>query len=307
MTSEVSENSDIPLLTMVSYPNKYTRFTRRGSMLHELVEEWALWQKAGRRAERTVEERCRVVGNLLEESGADPVTVKPMQIARWMTTHEEWSQSTAATYHSYLMSFFKWLQMMDYRDNNPMHKLQGPRRPERSPRPVADDDLIRLLNVRMNHRTKVMIMLGALAGMRVSEIARVKGEDIDLVAGRIHILGKGSKRNWVPLHPLLIAIAETMPKQGIWFPGNSRRPGLPIRSKSCSDVIGLAMRRAGVRGTPHALRHWYATTLLSDGADLRTVQELMRHSSVQTTQVYTQVPDARRNDAVGRLDPFRAA
>lgn len=308
MSSDFNQSSDTSHLAVVESANKYTRFARRGSTLHELVGEWALWQRAGRRSPRTVEERSRVISSFLEETGADPVTAKPMDIARWLTTHEEsWSQSTAATYYSYLMSFFKWLQMMDYRDNNPMHKVQGPRRPERSPRPVADDDLIRLFNVRMNHRTKVMIMLGALAGMRVSEIARVKGEDIDLAGGRIHILGKGSKRNWVPLHPLLIEIAETMPKQGIWFPGNCRRPGLPLRSKSCSDVITLAMRRAGIQGTPHALRHWYATTLLSDGADLRTVQELMRHSSVQTTQVYTQVPDARRNDAVGRLDPFRAA
>jgi integrase/recombinase XerD len=197
--------------------------------------------------------------------------------------------------------------MMDYRSENPMYKLQTPRRPERSPRPVADSDLIRLLELRVRRRTKVMILLGALAGLRVAEIANVKGEDIDLDANRIHVIGKGGKRAWVPLHPILIEVAKAMPPDGHWFPGNCRRPGLPIRSKSVSDIIGQAMRRAGITGTPHSLRHWYATTLLSDGADLRTVQELMRHSSVQTTQVYTQVPDSRRSAAVGRLDPFRAA
>jgi integrase/recombinase XerD len=67
------------------------------------------------------------------------------------------------------------------------------------------------------------------------------------------------------------------------------------------------MRRAGVAGTPHSLRHWYASTLLDDGADLRTVQELLRHTSIQTTQVYTKVRDERRVSAVDRLDPFRAA
>lgn len=276
-------------------------------MQHPLVEEWALWQRAGRRATRTVEERCRVIGQFLSETGVDPLNSKPMDVARWLSEHEEWGQSTAATYYSYLMSWHKWLVMMDHRSENPMHRTQTPRRPERSPRPVADDDLIRLLNTRVRHRTKVMIFLHALAGLRVSEIARVKGEDIDRSANRIHVLGKGSKKAWVPLHPLLAELAETMPKTGWWFPGNSRRPGQPIRSKSVSDIIGNAMRRAGIQGTPHALRHWYATTLLNDGADLRTVQELMRHSSVQTTQVYTQVPDARRNEAVGRLDPFRAA
>jgi len=279
----------------------------RAGELSPLVEEWAVWQRAGRRSQRTVEERSRVIQQFLSESGVDPLASKPMDVARWMSEHEEWSQSTAATYYSYLMSWHKWLVMMDYRSENPMHKTQTPKRPERSPRPVADTDLVKLLNVRTHHRTKVMILLGALAGLRVAEIARIRAEDIDLGARRIHITGKGNKRAWVPLHPLLVEVAEKMPKVGHWFPGNSRRPGESIRSKSVSDIIGQAMRRAGIQGTPHSLRHWYATTLLGDGADLRTVQELMRHSSIQTTQVYTQVPNARRNDAIDRLDPFRAA
>ena len=280
----------------------------RGTLeLDPLVGEWALWQQAGRRAKRTVDERARVIMQFITEAVVDPLTAQPMDIARWLSMNGHWSNSTAATYFSYLMSWHKWLVMMGHRAENPMYKLQTPRRPDRSPRPVADDDMVRLLNLRMHHRTRVMILLHSLAGLRVSEIARVRGEDIDLAASRIHVMGKGGKQAWVPLHPILIEAAATMPKTGWWFPGNSRRPGESIRSKSVSDIIGQAMRRAGIQGTPHALRHWYATTLLSDGADLRTVQELMRHSSVQTTQVYTQVPDARRNDAVGRLDPFRAA
>lgn len=277
------------------------------SDMHPLVQEWALWQRAGRRARRTVEERSRVITRFLAESSADPLRSTPMGIARWISGHEEWSQATAATYYSYLVSWHKWLVMMEHRTDNPMHKLVTPRRPERSPRPLADHELLRLLNLRMHQRTQVMILLGALAGLRVAEIARVRGEDIDRSAGRIQVLGKGRKKAWIPLHPILMATVERMPTHGWWFPGNSRRPGEPLHSKSVSDNIGQAMRRAGIRGTPHALRHWYATTLLSDGADLRTVQELMRHSSVQTTQVYTQVPDSRRHHAVDRLDPYRAA
>lgn len=279
----------------------------RGVTMHPLVQSWAVWQRAGRRAKRTVHERCRVITQYLNETATSPVDSDAMTVAGWMTAHEEWSQATAATYYSYLMSFHKWLVMLDHRTDNPMYKLQTPRRPERTPRPVADNDLIRLLGIRMHHRTRVMILLAALAGLRVSEVAKVRGEDIDLASDRIYVIGKGSKRAWVPMHSILMDVARDMPQLGWWFPGNCRRPGQPIRSKSVSDVIGGAMRRAGIQGTPHSLRHWYATTLLSDGADLRTVQELMRHSSVQTTQVYTQVPDARRIAAVARLDPYRAA
>lgn len=275
--------------------------------MQPLVGEWAVWQQAGRRTARTVEERTRVINQFLTETGVEPLSSTPMDVVRWMAAHDEWGQSTAATYYSYLLSWHKWLVMMDYRSENPMHKTQTPKRPERCPRPVADTDLVKLMSVRTHRRTQAMILLAALAGLRVSEIAKVTAEDIDLGSRRIHITGKGGKRAWVPLHPILVDVAATMPTSGFWFPGNSRRPGQPIRSKSVSDIIGQAMRRAGIQGTPHSLRHWYATTLLSDGADLRTVQELMRHSSIQTTQIYTQVPDARRTDAVDRLDPFRAA
>ncbi|BDC71103.1 tyrosine-type recombinase/integrase [Prescottella equi] len=66
------------------------------------------------------------------------------------------------------------------------------------------------------------------------------------------------------------------------------------------------MRRAGLQRTAHRLRHWYGTTLLDDGADLRVVQELLRHASLSTTQIYTKVPDGRRRTAVKALDPWRA-
>ncbi|WP_234897236.1 tyrosine-type recombinase/integrase [Mycolicibacterium vanbaalenii] len=188
-----------------------------------------------------------------------------------------------------------------------MIKIASPRYPERVPRPVSDDDLIRLLCTPMHHRTRVMILLAALAGMRVAEISKVRGEDVDVTTPRLFVIGKGGKRAWIPLHPLVVDVALTMPRRGWWFPANSRRPGNHVHAKSVSDIIGQAMRRAGARGTPHSLRHWTGTTLLDDGADLRTVQELLRHSSVANTQIYTRVPDQRRHDAINRLDPFRAA
>jgi integrase/recombinase XerD len=274
---------------------------------HPLIVDWELWQLAARRSERTVEERIRVISQFADELGSSPVTAQPIEIVRWLARHSDWSESTNATYHSYLRSWFAWLCIMDHRTDNPMLKLASPRYPDRVARPVSDDGLIRLLTMRMHHRTRVMILLAALAGLRVSEIAAVRGEDIDVSKPALYVKGKGGKRNALPLHPLLVEAALTMPRRGWWFPGNSRRPGYPIRSKGVSDNIGNAMRRADVLGTPHSLRHWFGTTLLDDGADVRTVQELLRHRSLATTQIYTKVPDGRRVDAVGRLDPWRGA
>lgn len=265
-----------------------------------------LWQLAARLSEQTVSERLRVIAQFAEElPGTTAAAAQPLDIVRWLARHREWSASTAATYYSYLRAWFTWLNVMDYRGDNPMVKLAAPRYPERVPRPVGDNDLLRILTAPMHHRTRVMILLASLEGFRVSEVARTRGEDIDVKTPRIYVIGKNGKRSWLPLHPLLVDAAATMPARGWWFPANSRRPGDHVHPKSVSDIIGGVMRRVGARGTPHSLRHWYGTTLLEDGADLRTVQELLRHKSVATTQIYTHVPDERRHSAVQRLNPFR--
>lgn len=266
-----------------------------------------LWQLAARLSEPTVTERVRVIAQFRVESPNGAMAAQPLDVVRWQAKHTEWSASTAATYHSYLRAWFTWLNLMDYRADNPMAKVASPRYPERVPRPVTDDDLIRMLTTSMHHRTRVMILLAALAGLRVSEIARVRGEDVDIKAPRLFVVGKGGKQAWLPLHTLLVEAALTMPARGWWFPANSRRPGDHVHGKSVSDIVGGVMRRVGARGTPHSLRHWCGTTLLEDGADLRTVQELLRHKSLATTQIYTKVPDERRHAAVARLDPFRGA
>lgn len=272
-----------------------------------LLQEWMLWQLAARRSEATVTERIRVVAQFTVESPTGAYAATAVDIIRWMGKHTEWAPATAATYHSYLRAWFKWLCIMEYRGDNPMVKIAAPKYPERTPRPVSDDDLMRLLLTRMHHRTRVMILLAALAGLRVSEIARVRGEDIDVSTPRMFVAGKGGTRKWLPLHPLLVDIALEMPRRGWWFPANATRPGDHVHAKSVSDIIGNAMRRAGARGTPHSLRHWTGTTLLDDGADLRTVQEILRHKSVSSTQGYTKVTDQRRHQAVNRLDPWRGA
>lgn len=272
-----------------------------------LLQDWMLWQLAARLSDVTVSERIRVVSEFADEIQCAPARAEPIDVIRWLGHHTEWSASTAATYHSYLRAWFKWLCIMDHRADNPMVKLRAPRYPQRFARPVSDDDLIILLTTNMHHRTRVMILLAALAGLRVSEIARVRGEDIDISTPKIYVFGKGRTKNWLPLHPLLVDVALDMPRRGWWFPANSRRPGDHVHSKSVSDIIGNTMRRSDVRGTPHSLRHWIGTTLLDDGADLRTVQELLRHASVATTQIYTKIPDVRRHEAINRLDPFRAA
>lgn len=270
------------------------------------ADDWKLWQVAQRLSRRTINERLRVIRQLHEETGIQPIDIAAIDIVEWVAEHDgDWSDSTAATYSSYLASWFKWLQLVDRRVDNPMIKVGTPRVPEREPRPVADADVIKLLQTRMWTSTRRMILLALLAGLRVHEIAQIRGEDFDFNARLLWVKGKGRKVKSIPLHPILVEVASEMPGAGWWFPMRGFESEHML-SKSVSDVIGRTMRRAGIRGTPHALRHWYASTMLDNGVDIRVVQELLRHKSLATTQIYTKVPDGQRHQAIAGLDPWRA-
>lgn len=270
------------------------------------ADDWKLWQVAQRISRRTFEERLRVIRLLHAETGIQPIRIDALNIVEWLADHDDdWSDSTACTYTSYLTAWFKWLQLTDRRIDNPMVKVGTPRAPDREPRPVSDADVVTLLRARMWTSTRRMILLALLAGLRVHEIAKIRGEDVDFNTRMLWVKGKGKRLKSVPLHPILIEIASEMPSAGWWFPMRGQESEHML-SKSVSDVIGRTMRRAGVRGTPHCLRHWYASTMLANGVDIRVVQELLRHKSLATTQIYTKVPDGRRHEAIATLDPWRA-
>ncbi len=224
----------------------------------------------------------------------------------WFNDHDEWSRNTAAQNFSSLRLWFGWLVAEGHRTDNPILRMSKVTMVRGEPRPISDAELRRLLTLpRLHQRTRAMVMLAAFAGLRVAEIARVKGLDVDLNLRRpvIWVHGKGGTHKSVPLHPLLVRVAQTMPRQDWWFPSENN-PDKPMRPESVSSGIGRAMRRAGVSGTPHALRHYFGSSLLANGADLRTVQECMRHASIVATQVYTRVPDDRRFEAIATLNPL---
>jgi len=274
-----------------------------------LIGAWRTWQLAQGLALRTVDERCRLVHRMAVEVAADPVSVGYDELVEWMATHDgaharAWGASTRSTYHSALRAWFTWLVRMGHRIDDPMVKVGSPRPPRRQPRPVPDQHLPRLLASRMHHRTRVMILLACYAGLRVHEIAKIRGEDFDLIGRELTVKGKGGVVRQIPLAAELGEVAGTMPRRGYWFA--SHRGQGPLRATSVSTIISHAMRRAGVPGTAHALRHWFGTTLVDDGADLRTAQELLRHASLATTQIYTKVSDRSRREAIDRLDVRRA-
>lgn len=272
-----------------------------------LVDEWETHQLAQGLSPRTVDERSALLRRLRNGTNTDPATITAAVLIRWIA-ERTWGPSSRATYDSYLRSWFTWLVDEGHRTSSPMPRRK-PKAPRRHPRPITDAHLRRLLTTRMHRRTKVMILLAAFAGLRVHEIAKLRGEDVDLIAGQLFVVGKGGVPGTVPLHPLIAAVSATMPAHGWWFPtytGNRNGPVGPILGRSVSSIVSAAMRRAGIpRGTAHRLRHWYATHLVDGGTDLATAQSLLRHASIATTQLYVLVGEGKRVEAVHRLNPWR--
>lgn len=131
-------------------------------------------------------------------------------------------------------------------------------------------------------------------------------DDVDLESHTLKVVGKGGRTDYLPLHPMVQQLALTMPT-GWWFPARRGRDG-HIKGQSVSDLLTHARKRAGIADrslTGHSLRHAFGTELVRGGANIRAVQELMRHSSLQTTQRYTQVLDEDRRNALSVL-PVRA-
>lgn len=274
-----------------------------------LTLAWLTAQRAEGIAPTTLGERMRVMARFTEHLAAEPELATTDQIAEWFSIHfDTWGPATKSSYYGHLRAFYVWLVRMDHRTDDPMAKIKRAKVPRTQPRPVPDEHMPRLLAAAGRRRTKAMILLGALAGLRVSEIARVRGEDFDLLGGTLRVLGKGGVVAFIAVHPLLAAAAAQMPQRGPWFPTRTgNRSGRDcILGRSVSTIIGHTMRRACVPGTAHSLRHWFGTTLVDDGTDMRTVQELLRHASLQTVQIYTRVRKAKKAEAVGRLDPYRS-
>ena len=213
------------------------------------------------------------------------------------------SDKTRYGYLSSLTDFFDFLHRTGRVETNVMKEAQRPKTRENLPRPIEDNVLDRALaatgrDVRMH----LWLLLAAGAGLRVSEIAGLESTDI-LRAKEpwvIHAVGKGQKERYVDCHPRVKAALEDygIPRRGRLFHAST---GRPYSGQRVSSLMCAFLDRLDIDDRPHSLRHWFATSALEAGADLRTVQELLGHSSINTTAIYTKVKDRSRSLAVASL------
>ncbi|QWY84736.1 tyrosine integrase [Gordonia phage YungMoney] len=259
------------------------------------TDTWITHLHAEGKANRTIKDRRIILRRLETDLGYPALEANTLDLARWLG-RDDLAPVTRSVYHSILSAFYRWAVLNGHRPDNPMAPIKAARRPKRHPRPIAPAEFQRLID-NANCEMRAMLILAGYAGLRVAEIARFHGRDLDVHTGMLQVRGKGGATLSIPAHPVIIAHAAKMPS-GFWFPSQRAKH---VGGQCVSERIRLFMLRNGVNATPHALRHTFATGLLEAGADLRVVQELMRHATLSTTAIYTAITDDRKRDAIERL------
>lgn len=266
-------------------------------ILDRLLTEWEAVQRQRPYAERTIEDRIEVIGRV-----PDALNLTPRVISQYLS-NPKWSAGTRVNYHSAIRAWSRYLVEAGHREDDPTAAAKPPKARKYKPRPLSDEHVNQLLFEPMTTDVRDMVYLALFAGLRVSEIADMRGELVDRVSMEFRVTGKGSKTRDIPIAPDLWEVAQRRPRKGWWFPskqGNKRGPAgtVPILGRSVSKIIGNLIRAAGMTHTPHCLRHTFATRLVQSGVDIRIVQVLMGHEGLNTTALYTQVGVLQCREAI---------
>ena len=204
-----------------------------------------------------------------------------------------------------LRGFFKWATSMNILEKNPASTLEQPKVPQRLPKVVSIKEVEEILHEDLSELQLVMVELLYSCGLRVSELVSLKIGDIDINSKYVRCFGKGSKERIIPIGGKAIkALNRYLSCRELIFKKynlSSKKllvndSGRYINRQEVYNFIHACGKKIHKNISPHTLRHSFATHLLENGADLRVVQELLGHSDVSTTQLYTHISKKRLKD-----------
>ena len=209
---------------------------------------------------------------------------------------------TIARQMASIKGFFKWALVNDILSQNPSLAIEQPKLPKRLPKVLSVSEITSLLKERMNAIEKAVFELLYASGLRVSELSDITVSNIDLSAKYVRVLGKGSKERIVPIGKKAVnAIKDYLKERDYILKKNNinskycfiKEDGKKITRQDVYRFINKMGKKISKEISPHTIRHSFATHLLENGADLRIVQELLGHSDVSTTQLYTHISKKR--------------
>ena len=204
-----------------------------------------------------------------------------------------------------LRGFFKWASSAGIIDKNPASTLEQPKVPQHLPKVVSIKEIEEMLHNNLTPLEHVIMELLYSCGLRVSELVNLKTNDIDLSSKYVRCFGKDSKERIIPIGEIAKkAVTEYMPERDFLVKKYNlntkllliQNSGRFITRQDVYTFIHAQGKLIHKNISPHTLRHSFATHLLENGADLRVVQELLGHSDVSTTQLYTHISKKRLKD-----------
>ena len=275
---------------------------------------------AARRSPRTVDAYRRDLASLAASRDGAVADATLEELERWLAGMRAagLAPATMARRASAVRTYFRHLVLIGMRDENPAASLKLPRRGRHLPRALSPSETERLIDAAtgttprsLRDRALVELLYGA--GLRVSEAVGLDKTGVDLDGRIVRVLGKGGKERLVPLgRPASEAVRRYL---ALGRPHLDRRyrpelflnaRGGPLTRAGAFLILRKLADKAGLepeRVHPHLLRHSFATHLLEGGADLRSVQEMLGHADLGTTERYTHVSDRRRREAYFSAHP----
>lgn len=204
-----------------------------------------------------------------------------------------------------IKGFFKWLSINDIIKHNPALDIEQPKLPKRLPKVLSIKEIEELLSESMSVLDKAVLELLYAAGLRVSELTDIQFTNVDLKAKYIRCIGKGSKERIVPIgNKACKALSKYLKEREYIMKKYTikskffflKENGKKLTRQDVYTFINSIGKNINKDISPHTIRHSFATHLLENGADLRVVQELLGHSDVSTTQLYTHISKKRLKD-----------
>ncbi len=232
---------------------------------------------------------------------------------------QNYSKSTIARKLATLRSFYKFCMRRGYVQTNPLATIKTPKQDKRLPKFLDLDAINKLLatpdcNTLLGSRDRAMLEVMFSTGVRVSELVDLNFADVEMVNRTIRVRGKGKKQRTAPIGPTAIAAIQRYLELRRADARSARfdqealfvnKHGQRLSTRSVRRKLDKYLSECGLDPTisPHTLRHSFATHMLNNGADLRSVQELLGHQSISTTQVYTHLTTPRLKAAYDDAHP----
>ncbi|AMD29610.1 hypothetical protein Nps_00600 [Candidatus Nanopusillus acidilobi] len=261
--------------------------------MNEIIEEYKVWLEIQGKSKNTIKTYSSITKKFLEflinngiiitdtksiSSSLDKNII--LKFLAELKVKKKLDSNSLRLYVRAISSFLKFL------DNESLAKqIKAPKVDKRLPKFITYDELNRLLENAENYRDKLIIKFLFYTGVRVSELIKIKKNDIIFEEGFVKVYGKGGKERIVPIPKgLLNELKDYINKI-------NTENIFPLSSRQVERIIKNIAKKAGInkKVTPHVLRHSLATTLLSKGVDIRYIQEILGHSSLNITQIYTHV------------------